>query len=211
MTAHTDALDQLFTALVAVQAEMPSVNKGSENPFFKSSYADLADTLKTALPITSKHGLCITQWPSHNELGQDTLVTWIGHVSGQWIRDEMILHMAKPAPQEQGSATTYGKRYAAQGALGISTDKDDDGESATKRNGDSGALQLTPTSSKLSEAQLAALEKIHKTRNTDFQAGSLTRWGKSPDKLIKQEASRWLDELNGKVKPPEPANNGAPF
>jgi hypothetical protein len=55
------------------------------------------------------------------------------------------------------------------------------------------------------------LESIHKARELDFKAMSIARWGKSPDKLIKQEASRWLDELNGKVKPPEPDEQGRPF
>ena len=131
MKGHSLELGELFAALAAVQGEMSPVAKSSVNPFFKSNYANLGDTLQAALRVTSGHGLSVSQWPGYNQAGQDILTTWVGHSSGQYICDETILHLAKPDPQSQGSAITYAKRYALQAALGISTEDDDDGQAAS--------------------------------------------------------------------------------
>lgn len=63
----------------------------------------------------------------------------------------------------------------------------------------------------LTEPQKAALVKIHDARGLDIDAEVGKRWNKTVDRLLKTEASRYLDELNGKVKPPEPAEAGQPF
>src|SRR5688572_24509530 len=108
---HSQDLGELTKALVAAQAEFPAIPQTSENPFFKSKYADLADIKAITVPITTKHGLAVTQHPSHNDRG-DTLVTMLLHSSGQFIKSEMELHPVKNDPQGQGSALTYARRYA---------------------------------------------------------------------------------------------------
>jgi hypothetical protein len=128
---RSGVIDQLCAALVASQAEMPAVPKDSVNPFYSSNYADLADIVKVATPVITKHGLAVSQFVSHDE-DRDTLVTWLLHSSGQFIADEMLLHLPKDDPQGQGSAITYAKRYAYQAALGIVADDDDDGNTASR-------------------------------------------------------------------------------
>jgi hypothetical protein len=120
----------LAVALIAAQAEFPAIPKTYSNPFFQSKYADLADVKAVADPIITKHGLAVTQLPSQNDRG-DTLVTMLLHSSGQFIKAEMQLHLAKPDAQGQGSALTYAKRYAYMAALGLVADLDDDGNSAS--------------------------------------------------------------------------------
>ena len=126
---HSQELGELTKALVAAQAEFPAIPKTSENPFFKSKYADLADVKAITVPITTKHGLAVTQHPSHSERG-DTLVTMLLHTSGQFIKAEMELHLTKTDAQGQGSAMTYARRYAYMAALDLVADEDDDGNQA---------------------------------------------------------------------------------
>jgi hypothetical protein len=128
---HSQDLAELAAAIIEVQAEMPKIPKTSDNPFFKSKYADLADVKTLADPIITKHGLAVTQWPSNNDKG-DTLVTMLLHRSGQFIKSEMQLHLTKADAQGQGSALTYARRYAYMASLGLVADADDDGHQAAQ-------------------------------------------------------------------------------
>jgi hypothetical protein len=128
---HSEDLAELAAAIIEVQAEMPKIPKTSDNPFFKSKYADLADVKTLADPIITKHGLAVTQWSSNNDKG-DTLVTMLLHRSGQFIKSEMQLHLTKTDAQGQGSALTYARRYAYMASLGLVVDADDDGNLASQ-------------------------------------------------------------------------------
>lgn len=61
----------------------------------------------------------------------------------------------------------------------------------------------SPRGNLATESQKNALEKIHAARKLNVDARMFARWGKTLDELTKPEASRWFDELNGKVDPPE--------
>ncbi len=132
LLASSDNIDKLVTALVAAQLKMPTVAKTKLNPFFKSKYADLSSVVEAAEPIIGAEGLAVSQFIS-NQGGATTLKTFVMHTSGQWMGDEMILHMKNSTAQDQGSATTYARRYAYCAALGIVSDEDDDGNGSTQR------------------------------------------------------------------------------
>src|SRR6478736_6476225 len=53
----------LMTALAKAQGEVKGAKKDSENPHFKSSYADLASVWDAIREPFAKHGLAIMQWP----------------------------------------------------------------------------------------------------------------------------------------------------
>jgi hypothetical protein len=53
------------------------------------------------------------------------------HISGEWLKATANLKLAKQDPQGQGSAYTYMRRYALSGILGLATDEDDDGNTAS--------------------------------------------------------------------------------
>lgn len=127
-------LQNLFTALAKAQGEMKPAPKNSLNPAFArgaskgSKYADLADCMESVRPHLSKHGLCLSQM-----YGGPTIVTLLGHESGQWIRSQIpIPHFEELNPQQVGSATTYLRRYSL-GIVGLVTDEDDDGNAASGR------------------------------------------------------------------------------
>jgi hypothetical protein len=128
MTRQSNDVNHLAAALVAFQAEMGTVPKESVNPFFKSTYADLAACVKAATPLATTHGIAVTQ-----HIGMGYLTTRLWHASGQWIEEDAELAPIKDHdPQAQGSAITYMRRYAYCAALGIVADKDDDGNAASK-------------------------------------------------------------------------------
>ena len=128
----SETIEKLALALCAAQGEMGGAVKGSANPFFKSSYADLTSVIKAIKEPCFKNGLSYVQLP-HRDGNSIGVTTRLIHTSGQWIEHEFTLPMVKGDPQAAGSAITYARRYALQALFGIPA-VDDDGESAMLRN-----------------------------------------------------------------------------
>ena len=120
---------EISKALAAFNKKMEPVKKGSANTFFKSNYADLADIKAVADPLLAEHGLAIVQHPEGTHEDQ-VLTTRLMHESGEWQESSMPLYIPKADAQSQGSALTYGRRYAYSAVVGIATE-DDDGQLAT--------------------------------------------------------------------------------
>ena len=129
---RSESIADLAKALAAAQGEFQAVPREADNPFFKSKYADLPSVVMAASPILSKHGLSVSQLPDFDGT-HDLLTTTIMHESGQWLEASARLHLLKSDPQAQGSATTYMRRYAFAGGVGIVTEADDDAEAASGR------------------------------------------------------------------------------
>lgn len=128
---HSESLDQLLPALIAAQAEFPSIPKDGYNPHFKSRFSTLKAVQRATQPVLAAHDLTVFQFPSTVD-GKPALTTWLAHKSSQFIKDTTVLSMVKADPQAQGSAITYLRRYAWSAILGLVTDEDDDdGNKAT--------------------------------------------------------------------------------
>ena len=57
----SEIVTEIYGALSKAQAQMHNAKKASDNPYFKSKYADLADVWDVAqIPLTS-NGLCVIQ------------------------------------------------------------------------------------------------------------------------------------------------------
>jgi len=126
---HSETTTALMAAMVKAQAEMQGATKGSENPFFKSKYADLGAVMAATKDALHAHGLAIIQFPidRDNKCGVETVVC---HESGEWMSQECLLATSKQDPQAYGSAITYARRYGWQAVCGIPSE-DDDGNHAT--------------------------------------------------------------------------------
>jgi hypothetical protein len=155
-TLQSEAVDQLSAALASAQGEMVNATKTSENPFFRSRYADLAAVWDAIRAPLSKHGLSVTQtfrkatesaeytvtrtaktgetWESRVQHLAD-LVTTLHHASGQWIGSEVPIICEWGNPQTLGSTITYLRRYSLQAACGIAPE-DDDGNAGSGRDQD---------------------------------------------------------------------------
>jgi len=128
-------LKELFTALAKAQAEMQCAGRKSENPYFKSSYADLAEIVRVSRPALAKNGLSVIQQVLPNEDGQNILHTILAHSSGQWIESRMRILPSKPDVQALQSYITYIRRSAYSALIGVTvSDEDDDAELAVHQD-----------------------------------------------------------------------------
>lgn len=161
----------LAAALVQAQAAMPAVEADKVNPHFKSKFVSLDHLIAKTRPVLNKHGLAITQAPTHLE-GQPALQTMILHESGESLVSVMPLLVAKSDMQALGSAVTYAKRYAWSAACGISADEDDDGESAaTATTADAGHSAKVNGSPKATKAQVDLVETLIRGLNESNKLG----------------------------------------
>lgn len=126
----SEEINELAKALGKFQSEISGAKKGSENPFFKSKYANLEEVISCAKEALMGNGLSVSQFPITEErsAGVETILM---HTSGQWISGKCLLACAKVDPQGMGSAITYARRYAYQSILGIPAE-DDDGNNVSQ-------------------------------------------------------------------------------
>ena len=120
----SEQINELAGALSKAQGELENASKSSNNPHFKSKYADLAEVLNTIRPVFSLHGLAVTQCPSF-EAGIVSVETVLMHSSGQWMSSVVSAPCTKQDAQGVGSAITYCRRYALAAVAGIAQEDDD--------------------------------------------------------------------------------------
>ena len=171
----SETIEKLALALCSAQGEMGGAVKGSANPFFKSSYADLTSVIKAIKEPCFKHGLSYVQLP-HRDGNSIGVTTRLIHTSGQWIEHEFTLPMVKGDPQAAGSAITYARRYALQALFGIPA-VDDDSESAMLRGGQKDEYEA------LCELLADSIEAI----KTGIEIGDLVMAKEAWDELTEEE------------------------
>lgn len=125
----------IYKDFLAVQKELPKLEKTAKNPFFNSNYVPLDQVIEKVLPVLHKHNFTLVQRVSHIVAGDNVipaLKTDLNHISGKAISDTMILNSKSDTdPQAQGSAITYARRYSLVSMLGLATEEDDDANSGS--------------------------------------------------------------------------------
>jgi ERF superfamily len=200
----TPSIGKLAEALAKAQAEIKTALKDKNNPFFKSSYADLEAVWDACRDPLTKNGLSVTQPLYTDSNGKLFLVSLLLHSSGEWIKSVAPINPVKSDPQSTGSAITYMKRFALSALVGVvpsekpsehdeegPKDFDDDGNAASGRNvPDRGVKQQLdrPTQTQMQDlfhlAKAAGLDTREKLKhwiitefkkNTDFTLNSITQ------------------------------------
>lgn len=134
------------TQLLEAQRNIGAAVKGSANPFFKSSYADLGTVMEVVKKPLNDAGLAVTQELSVR-INQVTGLPF--NILNTTIRSEsesITSSVAVPEMkdiQKLGGAITYLKRYALQALLFVPTE-DDDGNSAAGKKAPAKAKTLKP-------------------------------------------------------------------
>lgn len=128
----SEHINELAKALSIAQGQMENAKKDSSNPFFKSSYADLASIITAAKKPLSENGLSIVQ-VIEPKTDEAILTTMLMHNSGQWIKSTVAIKPKDTTAQSMGSAITYARRYGYQAIVGLSAE-DDDGNGAPRGN-----------------------------------------------------------------------------
>ena len=123
-------MKSIAAALSKAQAEMGKALKQSENPHFRSKYADLGAVMDACLPALNKHGIAVIQPTIDDDSGR-YVETVLIHDSGEELRCRVPLIVSKNDMQGYGSAVTYARRYGLMCMAGIAPE-DDDGNAAAK-------------------------------------------------------------------------------
>lgn len=131
---RTEQLDQLAAALVKFQLEVPIIPLNKEvrvttrtGSGYSFKYATLPNIHELVKPILSKCGLAFSQLVEEGGL----VTTILMHESGQFISGTFGITPVENSPQAWGSVITYNKRYSLSAILGISSEEDDDANSAS--------------------------------------------------------------------------------
>ena len=126
------AIDKIALALSKAQKAIKPAIKDSQNPFFKSSYADLTSIWDAIREPFAENELSVVQSPTLLEDGRLVLISLLMHSSGQYIRSVYPIKPVKDDPQGVGSALTYARRYSLQSLAGVCAEEDDDGNAASR-------------------------------------------------------------------------------
>lgn len=134
----------IASALAAAQSNMGKALKQSENPHFRSKYADLGSVMDACLPALNDAGIAVIQPYEGDEFGRYVTTKFI-HTSGEVLETRIPLILGKNDMQGLGSALTYARRYGLMALAGIAPE-DDDGNAAVqnpppKGNPQSGAIR----------------------------------------------------------------------
>lgn len=143
---RSEDIKEIATALASAQGEIGAAAKNTDNPYFKSRYADIAAILDVIRPAAAKYGLCYPCFPpevsnkrvvrledkdgvEYDEYLCDVTTTMLlMHTSGQWLKGQCTL-TAIDSSHGVGSASTYGIRYCLRAMFAVATE-DDDGNAA---------------------------------------------------------------------------------
>jgi hypothetical protein len=131
METQSQSIGSIAKALIKAQTEMSTPKKSSNNPFFKSKYADLNEVREACLPAFNENGISVWQ-PTITIEGKPFVKTMLLHDSGEWIAGfiEIICNKVNDA-QSHGSGVTYARRYGLQSMANLGSE-DDDGNAASK-------------------------------------------------------------------------------
>lgn len=128
----SENIKELASALAKAQGQIKGALKDSNNPFFKSKYADLSSVVDAIREAWASNGLSYVQCVEPSEKSEVSVETVILHSSGEWMACGVLsLPVSKADAQGFGSAMTYARRYSLSAAAGVAPE-DDDGNAATK-------------------------------------------------------------------------------
>jgi len=174
---YSEKIENIVKALAKFQSEVTNPANTASNPYFNSRYAPLNEVLNLVRPLLTKNGLSIIQSPSFDGTNV-TVTTIIFHESGEWIKlDPLTLKPDKNTPQGVGSAITYARRYALSAALGISSEDDDDGNSASGNQYNHKNKQTKTTSNETTKSKelLAIINEIDKTAKEKVETNKIDK------------------------------------
>lgn len=127
---RSESIAELVSALAKAQGEYTAALKESQNPAFRSKYADLGSIVSAIRPALSKHGIAIVQDTTSDLERTVASVTTSLHCGEQWISTTAeapaVGRQGNFDAQTLGTAWTYLRRYTLQSLAGIAAEDDDD-------------------------------------------------------------------------------------
>lgn len=144
--------DKIIPAFIKFQSELSSTKKTSENPFFRSKYADLSEVWDTIKEPLKENNLAVMWFNSiqnfvkvaqkEKKLSNNDKLFWTGnfinlmvrevmvvtmlwHASGQYVKSYYLGTPSDNDDQARGTTITYGRRYGIMSLCGICPEDDD--------------------------------------------------------------------------------------
>jgi len=157
----SESIVKLSKALVKMQSEMGAASKSSDNPYFKSKYADLASVKEaTRLPLVN-NGLTITQFVGEYVAGVMSLETIILHESGEYMSRVASIPIAKADCHAATAGVTYLRRTSIAAVCNL-MQEDDDGNAAAdpKKRGKGAHSPIQDSLKELSTSELAKANSV---------------------------------------------------
>lgn len=126
-------MQKIAAALVKAQKAFGPALKTSNNPHFRSKYADLSAVVEAVIDGLNDNGIALMQIPHDCESGV-TVETLFIHESGETLSaGRLYVPATKQDAQGYGSALTYARRYSLMAACGIAPEDDDGNAASAKR------------------------------------------------------------------------------
>lgn len=166
----SETITELAGALAKAQGQIEDASKGSENPYFKSRYADLAAVRAVIREPLAVNDLAIIQAP-RTVTGGAEVETMLVHKSGEFISETLFMPAGKADPHGYASAITYARRIGIMSLLALAS-YDDDGNTAVDS-----VKEQAPQKSKPSADVMAAANNAAKQGTP-----ALTEWWRSLSK-----------------------------
>jgi hypothetical protein len=220
---QSDQLDQFGADFAKVQGDdafvgvMKDASAGTYGGK-KFYFATLKACLETSLPVLTKHGFSVLQWPETNEDGSVCVTTMLLHKSGQFISAGVSM---KPGdipqgkgPQAVGSCISYARRYGLASAVGLFQEDDDAGAAVgDPRLGGKRTSKNTTTTLQKPQAKTApaasvrdhsevqdAVEKFRASKLplSDQEVVEIVTVATSADEAIAALGKLWLSKASAK-------------
>jgi hypothetical protein len=191
---RSEQIGDLMLALAKAQSEFTYAAKDSENPAFRSKYADLASVIAAVRPVLSKHGIAFLQMDGSDVERQTASVTTSLHHGEQWI------NMTAEAPamglkgfnvQSLGAAWTYLRRYSLQALVGLASDDDD---------GNSLAVDNAPPAKEVIPSKDATMEDFEEWRQAFEECVTVDEWNLHIVPLMKERTKQFIHAAAGEAK-----------
>jgi len=163
----SESIKTIAPLLLEAQKRMGDVKKGSANPFYKSSYADLNSVREVSIPVLNELGISVLQ-PEVVIDGKNYVETILLHTSGEFVSGQNEIINTKGTAQDAGSGISYSRRYGLQSLLNIGA-VDDDAEKTMNRK---------PTALKGPEVKKSSFKQqvITSTVGTNGHATANVEW-----------------------------------
>ena len=161
-------MKSIASALVKAQKAFGPALKQSNNPHFKSRYADLATCVEAVIDALNDNGIALVQQTSECDNGVIVETVFI-HESGEtYSAGKLHVPSSKHDAQGYGSALTYARRYSLMAACGIAPE-DDDGNAATAAPPVRRAAPAAPAA-KVTDLEVATITKLAETKGVELSA-----------------------------------------
>lgn len=186
----SESLKTIAPLLLKAQQTMGDVKKGSDNPFFKSTYADLNAIRAASIPVLNELGISVLQ-PTVVVDGKNYVETILLHTSGEFVSSQTAIVNDKGTAQAEGSGLSYARRYGLQSLLNIGA-VDDDAEGVTVRKQTSTTIDAPVKKSTFRKAPVKTVTVTNSTPivvSNDFDTTSIANGHSDVDS---EESGDWI-------------------